>query len=572
MRKLMLAIFGLMLLVAPALAQQPILLQPDCVIPFSFTAAGQTTPVAGGVGDFRYTACTKWTLRYYNRGFSAVSIEFQHADDNGNTPGSWNTWGTSGGTLASGSSLPLTVTTSGQATGYKYRPWVRVKLNSATGTGVVEGVLEGWRPFGGSDDGNGGGSTTNVTQWAAGTLGAMANYGTSPGAVLVPGVNASVTNIPHVIADTGSTTAVTGNVTAVQPTGSNLHAVLDANSGVDIGKLTANQSVNVAQINGVTPLMGTGIMGTGSPRVTIASDNDPVTVKQATASNFNADVNVKNINGIVPLMGNGITGTGSLRVTIASDNTAFTVNAAQSGTWTVQPGNTANTTPWLVTARIVGNAGGIVDFAGQNAASPASALLHGCQFNTTPTTISSGNSSPCQLDPVGNLRVNTEGSKTTYSASATNFTPAATPSDVCVMPGSATKTVRVTRIMVQGFATTKGSMNLAIIKRTTADSAGTSAALTVIPYDSSDAAGTAAPLKYTANPTVNSTVGTYDVKSLNFAVAGDESVPYVFDTGYRGGAKALVLRGTAQQIAVNFGGGTVPTGGTVGCSFEWTEE
>ena len=32
-----------------------------------------------------------------------------------------------------------------------------------------------------------------VPSWAGGTLGAMANYGTSPGAVLVPGVNASVT-------------------------------------------------------------------------------------------------------------------------------------------------------------------------------------------------------------------------------------------------------------------------------------------------------------------------------------------------------------------------------------------
>lgn len=40
-----------------------------------------------------------------------------------------------------------------------------------------------------------------------------------------------------------------------------------------IGALTANQSVNAAQINGITPLMGNGITGTGSQRVTIASDN-----------------------------------------------------------------------------------------------------------------------------------------------------------------------------------------------------------------------------------------------------------------------------------------------------------
>lgn len=61
------------------------------------------------------------------------------------------------------------------------------------------------------------------------------------------------------------------------------------------------------------------------------------------------DTNLKQINGQTTLAGNGVTGTGSQRVTIASDNTAFSVNAIQSGTWTVQPGNTANTTPWLVT-------------------------------------------------------------------------------------------------------------------------------------------------------------------------------------------------------------------------------
>ena len=42
--------------------------------------------------------------------------------------------------------------------------------------------------------GGGGGGSSSITTWGGGTLGAMANYGTSPGAVLVPGVNAFVTN------------------------------------------------------------------------------------------------------------------------------------------------------------------------------------------------------------------------------------------------------------------------------------------------------------------------------------------------------------------------------------------
>lgn len=45
--------------------------------------------------------------------------------------------------------------------------------------------------------------------------------------------------------------------------------------------LPANQSVNVAQINGVTPLMGAGNTGTGSHRVTIATDQAAVAVTPA---------------------------------------------------------------------------------------------------------------------------------------------------------------------------------------------------------------------------------------------------------------------------------------------------
>ena len=99
------------------------------------------------------------------------------------------------------------------------------------------------------------------------------------------------------------------------------------------GTITANQGTNnatpwnenVAQINGVTPLMGNGIAGTGSQRVTIASDNTAFSVNIGTFPD-NEPFNISQINGVTPLMGNGVTGTGSQRVTIASDNTAFSVN------------------------------------------------------------------------------------------------------------------------------------------------------------------------------------------------------------------------------------------------------
>lgn len=83
---------------------------------------------------------------------------------------------------------------------------MRVELPT-DGTGVV-GLIAGTAVIGHviADTG----STTAVTgftSWAAGTLGAMANYGTSPGAVLVPGVNAFVTNATPGLANNADTIA-----------------------------------------------------------------------------------------------------------------------------------------------------------------------------------------------------------------------------------------------------------------------------------------------------------------------------------------------------------------------------
>jgi hypothetical protein len=70
--------------------------------------------------------------------------------------------------------------------------------------------------------------------------------------------------------------AMTGTATvSIQLTNGAGMVALDASipTGANvIGALTANQSVNASQINGVTPLMGNGVTGTGSLRVTLASD------------------------------------------------------------------------------------------------------------------------------------------------------------------------------------------------------------------------------------------------------------------------------------------------------------
>jgi hypothetical protein len=63
----------------------------------------------------------------------------------------------------------------------------------------------------------------------------------------------------HVLTNSaGTEIATSSNPVRIDPTG------------------TTVQPVNEAQINGVTPLMGNGVTGTGSQRITISSDNSPV--------------------------------------------------------------------------------------------------------------------------------------------------------------------------------------------------------------------------------------------------------------------------------------------------------
>jgi hypothetical protein len=149
-------------------------------------------------------------------------------------------------------------------------------------------------------------------------------------------------------------------------------------------------------------------------------------VSQATAANLNATVvqgTAANLNATV------VQGTAaSLNATVVGTGT-FATQSAQSGTWNVNAIQSGN---WTV--RNVGNAGAITDFAGQNASSPANAWLIGGQFNTSPTTISSGNASPLQLDNAGNLLVNIKAGaaaggtsladEATFTPGSTAFTPA----------------------------------------------------------------------------------------------------------------------------------------------------
>lgn len=164
------------------------------------------------------------------------------------------------------------------------------------------------------------------------------------------------------------------------------------------------------------------------------------------------------------------------------------------------------------------------------------------------------------------------GMRATYGAAAHALTSAANATDIFTVTGSSSKTIRITRVL---FSSTEGSNGIHLvrfIKRSTADSGGTSSAITAVPYDSASAAATATVLAYTANPTLGTAVGDLAAFTIQIPATNlnNSNYPWEFAYGTRP-AQAIVLRGTEQVFAVNLDATTI-TNGSFNISVEWTEE
>lgn len=183
---------------------------------------------------------------------------------------------------------------------------------------------------------------------------------------------------------------------------------------------------------------------------------------------------------------------------------------------------------------------------------------------------------PRSLTQDGNLKVAIQGTsdKPSYSAAASAFTVGTGPTDIFTIYGSATKTIRITKITTSQTQTTAGPETFNLYKRTATPTGGTRTACVVVPYDSSNAAGTATVGFYTGAtpPTVNGTA-----TLLLFSYRG--AVPSAAGTSTGSGTpvvlyeatrptQAIVLRGTAEGVAIN---GTA-VGNICSCTVEWSEE
>lgn len=172
------------------------------------------------------------------------------------------------------------------------------------------------------------------------------------------------------------------------------------------------------------------------------------------------------------------------------------------------------------------------------------------------------------LQSVFTLAYDNSTMKPTYSATVAGVTAVSSQTDMCSLNGSATKTIKVRRVFFHSLPTTTVTEPLTLLTRSTANT-GAGSAMVVEPYDSTNPQATVALAEiWTAAPTVGTLSGLILDYPWTWGTATTIDTPFMYDFGRLG--SPLVLRGTAQSLAINLSGITYT--GTVSCTFEWTEE
>ncbi|NJO18725.1 MAG: hypothetical protein HC877_24295 [Thioploca sp.] len=121
--------------------------------------------------------------------------------------------------------------------------------------------------------------------------------------------------------------------------------------------------------------------------------------------------------------------------------------------------------------------------------------------------------------------------------------------------------------------TTASSKDVYFVRRSSANTNGTSSVLTNVPLDSNNSAATAVVRAYTANPSgLGTLVGNIRVRKVFVSLASGNTSnadEMILEFGTRN-TQPLILNGTSELVAINMNG--VTTAGNSFCiSVEWTE-
>lgn len=127
----------------PVRAQQQITRTPDCILTGGttvFTAVGTSQPF-----DNRSAGCVDWVFNYSSFGFTAATLQINSAPNNQSSPGTPVVFA---GDVLNGLTQPVTAGSQGTISVSGYYPYISVSLVTKTGTGSLQGSLQGWRAGG----------------------------------------------------------------------------------------------------------------------------------------------------------------------------------------------------------------------------------------------------------------------------------------------------------------------------------------------------------------------------------------------------------------------------------------
>lgn len=385
------------------------------------------------------------------------------------------------------------------------------------------------------------------------------NIGTVTAVTAITNALPAGTNvIGHVITDTGSTTAVTGTVTVA-------------------GTVTANQggapwSQNLTQVAGTT-LGATAVTNFGTAPAATAVPGVNANIYSAGAAITAAaplgvqlsqgNAVISNTNPIFSSITDGTTKAGVIAGTTALKTDLSSV--AGTATVTAAAG--------VAKVGIVGNTAATLDSANTAATAPTNALLTSAMYNSTVPALTNGQAVAAEADTTGSLYQNSEGRKQSYRVGMVGFTPIASATAPAIsMTGSATKTIRITRIRLSATAGTGTAADIAL-KRFTALSGGTAntQAANVAKMDSGNAAQTAVVNQWSAAATTATAAGILNAERYEIVTAAVSVLPGAIEWtfGDKNG-QSLVLRGTSEFAGFLFSAvGTTPV---ADFWIEWTEE
>lgn len=164
----------------------------------------------------------------------------------------------------------------------------------------------------------------------------------------------------------------------------------------------------------------------------------------------------------------------------------------------------------------------------------------------------------------------------TYFGASVTFSATASPTDIWRIQGSATRLVRVQRVVFSGVQGTAGNVGTIALKfHSVANTGGTSASITAVPADSSSRPASASLVNYTANPTIDSSALILWQPRMNISATGTtDTSGVILDMDFTQylNCRGLVLRGVAQELAINMGGVLPGSFASAQVSCIWTEE